>query len=323
MIKCSKCGKMFDEDLYNRICPKCGVYNKNYRDYQEEADRYFSGENKEKYFQDTGTDAKINADGDQMWKNSASVSPYREEDRKKQNKSREMGKIKWGTHNRNSTETFDRSDIKNYSENKADRYRKKEEGKVSPAIILVLFLAAVVLLAVLLLSDHSYMTEKSQEEKLNLDYMQQEFQAGEVIRTGDYTICAQTPFVAADETGVFPEGKMLVAVPCSVGSEIYDDQKDIRMVTLGYEVNGMQKYKQALSYSSLDEWIWEAMNLDPEDILFGSYVGNGVVDEGMFVFAVEQDAVNLTLGIDFYESGYMSDVLTERIDINLGEPEKQ
>lgn len=275
-IKCSKCGKRFDLDVYSGICPKCGAYNGVHAegsDISQYLSSGYSGEEAHrqlhKAYGDTGHDPDAH---------------------------------------RKLHDTYDRS----YGD-AHPVYAGQTDGKLHPAgsavktarqkksgyaaVIVLCFL--LVLVPAITVYCYQQMKKEIIQERMNVEISQVTAENGNTI------VFEQEPFVypltvsVAGQERIEPdefaeEGKVLLVVKVSAASESYNRDAWIENVFLGYRYGGNDCYQKPMDFYSMSEInSWPFGLADSELLSPYSYgFGNGEREEGYWFFVIPQDAEN-------------------------------
>lgn len=261
-IKCKKCGKRFEPDMYSGLCPKCGTYNGSHMTDTDVSQYLSSGYSAEASHQqlherygDTGHDE--------------------------------------GAH-RNLHEAYDQSFEAAHpvhDHGKVDAVPAPKKKRFGFTAVL-----AALLVIIPLVSVASYQIWEKQKVKELLSG-----EIGQVpLQDGNTLIFSGEPFEAPVEVTVSGTdiveieelseiGKVLVAVKAKATSERYSFDAKVNKIALKYEHDGKVFYQQSVDSYYMEDYLSE-LGLTEEDLLATYGVGNGSEQEGYWFFCVHKDA---------------------------------
>lgn len=275
-IKCKKCGKHFDPDMYSGLCPKCGTYNGAHMA-DTDVSRYLSS-------QVSGEEAHRllhERYGDEGHNENAHRSLHETYDAGYEAAHPEHGGQK-------SRKAFDPA------ENQT-RTKKKAPGLT---VILAVLLGLFPLLS---MGFYALWEQQAVLQYLNSPLVQVPLIEEDTLIFQDVLLEApvQVKVLGMDyieRAEHTREGKMLAAVKVQAGSSAYSFDARVNRVALQYESGGAVCYQQPLDAYYLEVYLY-GLGLTEEDLLHTYGIGNGEMQEGYFFFCIPVDAQNPALSV--------------------------
>lgn len=278
-IKCKKCGKHFDSDIYSGLCPKCGTYNGVHMD-ETDVSRYlsssYSGEESHQklheMYGDTGHDGsahrKLHEDYDQSYRAAHPVH----------------------------------TDL------------PEEKGSRIPGLLSAFLLFLIVLLPIFCAFSYREWKEDTIREALAFEVRQQTGTVGNftVLEGGVLEYPIHVTLLEAGEaslSGPLQKGKKLVEVKASIESEDYNFGTALE-ASLQYQSGGSTFYRKPLDEYALRDYL-PLLGISEEDLLSAYNPGNGKESSGYYYFIVEEDARDMKLFLSVRENRELQRVFLE------------
>lgn len=278
-IKCRKCGKRFDQDIYSGICPKCGVYN-GFCEGGSDISQYLS-------------------------------SSYSGEEAHRQLHEDYGDKGHDGSAHRKLHDTYDRGYETAHPVYEGQKDTKKQSGELASepvgrkkngftAVKLLCFL--LVLAPVVTAFSYQAMKKETLQERLGAEIAQ--IPAGD----GNTLVFDRAPFAypvtvsvlgqEQEELEEFSEwGKVLLVIKASAVSEGYSGDARIENIFLKYRYEGRECYLKPMDFYSMSEMnAWPFGMANSELLPTVPYgFGNGEKEEGYWFFGIPKGAQNAEL----------------------------
>jgi len=304
-IKCSKCRKNFDPDLYSGLCPKCGTYNGKRMD-SSALEHYISsaseGEKEhrnlhEKYDQGYETAHPVHS------------SPGR-------SKSSEQTTESWQKKYFSPAERAALlQEAKDNFEKRQAKERKSERRKKSSLSVFLILLVITIIVAVAFVVISNVYTGLAftREADLNSTVYVPETEPGQVCFA--HTLLEDPILITAHSAGMIEaaenlEGKSIYGVSVSGGSDGYNFDAEVSGVYLQYRYEGNLYYLQPLGSYSIEEFC-KKYNIWEDDVLHAYHIGNGDVEDGYFFFLADTEGTQFQLLLQLTRSEEPSVVLQE------------
>lgn len=312
-IKCKKCRKSFDPELYSGLCPKCGAYSGRRMDTSALEHYIGAGELGEKEHRelhekyDQGYDAahpkydKSTADYDYGEK-AALLQEAREQFAKRQAKQETL--------------------LNGRSINKSPL------SKLIKALVITVIIM-VIMTVIMVLYTNIALMGKADENVIEVILP---VKPGRVIF--EHALLNDPIEVTVKSAGIAEEieglsGKAIYVAAAAGGSEEYNFDAKMQDVFLQYEFEGNIYYEMPMSSYNLKEFC-KKYNIWEEDVLSGYDIGGTSFDEGYLFFIVDSESTDhkLLLQLSQYEDPAI--VLQEALidldelpepDLNVGEVE--
>lgn len=275
-IKCKKCGKHFDPDMYSGLCPKCGTYNGTHMgdsDVSQYLSSGYQGEQEHiklhEVYGDTGHDEMAHQNLHETYDQGYDVAhPAYEEI---------QGDVPFG------------------SVSDMPRRKKKRPG------LTAVLAALLVLLPFLSLGFLRIWEAQAVEKFLTCEIEQVPLENGKTLVFSDelFRSPVEVTVVGMDlieRPEHVKEGKVLAAVRVKASSENYSYDARINKIALKYESGGNSFYQQPLGTYYLEVYL-HGLGLTKDDMLTAYSLGNGEMQEGYWFFCIPVDAQDLELSI--------------------------
>ncbi|MBQ7840328.1 MAG: hypothetical protein IJ390_07600 [Lachnospiraceae bacterium] len=282
-IKCSKCGKNFEPDMYSGLCPKCGTYNGAKRT-ESDITQYLNNSN-------PGEEShqKLHRDYDSV--------------------------IKEQSH-RKLHESYDENRRKVHPETIRKPVTNSAAAKSGISGVRIFF--TIVLIAIPLIFFLSFQmwktalfskmkgngkiesVEQSDDYSITFDHEEMEFPVRVELKQAGRVNLA----------GMLPEGKSFVVVRAAAQSTDYSFDAGVSFVALQYEYEGNTYYRTPVDWYDLKSCSRE-LGIKQDDILSSYRLGNGSADEGYWFFSAEDGATDLKLVLMAQTQSYPNRVLAE------------
>lgn len=265
-IKCKKCGKRFDIEMYSGLCPKCGTYNGVHMA-ETDISQYLGGSGE-------GEDAH------QQLHNRYGDTGHAADAHRK---------------------LHDAYDNGYEAAHPADRHQSgtgRRERRFRLRLVLCLLILFIPAASTLIFT---LWEGKMKRELLNGEIGHVELTNANSLLFADEAFAAPVEVTVlsaayAELEELEKEDMQLIAVRARAFSEAYSFDARINNIALEYECDGAVSYQLALGRYDLEEYL-PALGLTEEDIL-GSYsVGNGMSEEGYWFFCVPKDAQAFRLSV--------------------------
>lgn len=269
-IKCKKCGKHFDPDMYSGLCPKCGTYNGAHMA-DTDVSQYLSGGNSaekaheqlHERYGDTGHDAQAHRELHEAYDNGYEAAHP----------------------------AYDLQKEGDFQDGTASKKRISGLTVVLAALLVIIPLVSMV----------SYQLWERQKIRnlLSGEIGQAPLQDGNtLVFSGEHfeapvTVTVLGTGIAKDEE-LSSAGKMLFLVLADASSERYSFDVRLSRVALKYERDGKIFYQGPADYYDMEEYL-PRMGLTKEELLTTYGIGNGEEQKGYWIFCVDEDAENTEL----------------------------
>lgn len=294
-IRCSRCGKRFDADVYSGLCPKCGAYNgKHMAGYEEAVNER---EKTEKTWQQEQQRAEKAVSGREI--SFEKESPFGKEalsDRKVSSGEGQGSRY--------------RTDIPEKPKTTKQKANGSGAGKMLAAALLIPVAAALVFQ----IWKNIYFQERiSAAENIVRESGDAEVTVieGENMEYPIYTAVLGIGQFASDEV---PEGWHLEGICIASSSSGYNSREKVNDLQLGYEVGDEVFYQKTVSRYDL-EYMIDDWGIDANEILseFDFDYGESL---GYLIFMVRDGAENreLILELDDGVSGSVSRQVSIALD---------
>ena len=255
-IRCAKCRKSFDPELYSGLCPKCGTYNG--RKMTDAAMAHY-----------VSSEGKI------------STAEAGEKEHRQLHETYDRGyKTAHPDHESKKRTT-------------AAKTEKSPLHKFVRALLLTVFGAAILVTAVYLAATVSY--RKKGENSLTETISQQEPGYVIFDHTMlDSPIEVRVHSAGIAEEIEYLEGKSIYVIALGGGSLAYNYDAEMKNIYLGYEYEGNMFYEMPMDAYSLMDFcrtydIWE------KEVFTGYDLGSEEYEEGYLIFVTDTDACDYRL----------------------------
>ena len=304
-IRCRKCGKKFDADVYSGLCPKCGAYNGKQRD-DSEISAYIKTSD-----QAGELHRKLHDTYDEGY---AAAHSRTEQTVSEQGKAgRESGKaFRWP------------DDGKDFQRQQA---MKQPSQKSRAHLVFLVFAVPVAVLVIPLffgLVNLEWKREYLQKSIQTEHTVEKAGWESGMVLDGEYLEApVKLTFLEGGMVEIqakMPPGVSLYGIRMGAYSEEYSFEGRLDEIYLTYETEGNVYYKSPLDSYSMKEYLM-SLGLTEDDLLYSYGLGNGIAEEGYLFFLADEQATHIGLLIQAHGGEEPLTVFAEgRIDLD-GIPE--
>lgn len=310
-MRCGRCGKNFDEEMYSGICPKCGHFNNRRTEY--DVSKYFSAR-----FDEGGkvsTQAQAAKQHEQLHRTYDSVDMHKQTGVPlgKSNPYQQTA-AKGGTYQakpQGKSAAYGKSAYPSQGQ-----YKRPNLSGETKAKNLVTPICSVIAILTVLVTVFSVQMKKQSlgEMYYNLDYEQEYVEAGEVFEINNRLLLVDKAEVI--DTSQYPNltaEEKLVAVTVEI-LPADDEKRDRKSMSGTVYVSDGYHCKEYLSSYVVGDF------LDAEDVLAGyDYLGYRSIDgvTGRFYFFVSNEADEIVISFDEDREEETMFILERRVSVPL------
>lgn len=280
MVRCKKCNKRFDEEMYSHICPKCGLYNRLADKY--DINQYFStndGGNWEPYVE-------------------PKVSTQNVADRSHER-----------LHRMYEKKTVSQAHQKHHGEYSLQKKNSTSRNKQYMFYLWAVFFLVIVIIITSVICKTTYFVAK--DTYLELSYTEKKVEQGEEFDIAGRGVkitsveCCDTELI-----GGIPEGKTLAVMYFDVDTrDMGWDNLDVSV----YFFDG-KTYSVPISQHTIESAL-VILGIDVDD--FSNYYSflNRDKEHGCFIFVIDEDACEYQVVFDEYTDKNKISVLSDRVTV--------
>ncbi|MFR3251064.1 MAG: hypothetical protein ACLTQL_08405 [Eisenbergiella sp.] len=302
-IKCSRCGKRFDADMYSGLCPKCGAYNgKHMAGYEEKEAGQKAAETA--WQPETVWQSETEPQPERAWQpetDSAAKEEPRQETFGESTAAESRDSQKAWQSAPQAKEEKPYAGSQSFAPGSADRYRTPEPagqsagngGKGAGKMLLAAILIPIAAGIAFQFWEKGYFQERMTAGE---NIIQEAGNAQVTVLEGgsiEYPV-----YVGVIGTGPMPqeevpEGWHLEGVCVAAACEGYNSEEQIEDIQIGYKIGDETFYQKALDKYELEQFL-DDWGLE-EDALLASYDFDYDESLGYFVFMVRDGAADREL----------------------------
>lgn len=294
MIKCTNCNKVFDEEKYYGICPKCATYNRPKRN--DNIDEMFGFENA---YSDTDFTTK----------------QYGEKDHDRMHK--QYDGVSSKTLHNNPTPTYEQMkldiDKKNSRRSKTKRTVTISGDSSQKSMMTVKLIAIIIFAVIMFISGMVCVIAKSVASKAEytLSYETKQVECGKIFEY--YGIPVSISHAEVIDTELIkeglPDGMKMIAIHTKCHTEEYNWVS----VYDSIYIKSNDSYRQIIDRYELEAAL-VILKIDPELVLTET---GFLRQDGMFITFVDENADEVTLVLDEKEEINQIEVLKNRYEVVL------
>ena len=321
-MRCGRCGKNFDEEMYSGICPKCGHFNN--RQAEIDVSQYFSAR-----FDDGGGKVSTSA---QAAKQHEKLHEMYDKYNMHRPGAKQSGTVNYPQVNRPAPPNPYQRNVTQRNIAQAKLYEKEKERNIVTPICVILAVFAIV--ATIIVCN----LKKREIEEIyrTVDFEQETAEAGQVFEVnGRLLMVDRAEVVDTSLMSGIPEGEKLVAVTVEIlPSEEWDSGWADHLVYLSdgstciqcldsyalESIVSLEEFPVAGDPYDIMEKIYDMRQSMVEDILTGSDYLNydyGEGKTGTFYFLTEEEVGNVTISFDQEGTKNGVSVLEKRVSVPL------
>jgi len=289
MIKCTNCGKVFDEEKYYGICPKCATYNRPKRN--DNIDELFGFHTSEEG--KTSTERFGESDHDRMHRQYDGMS---------------SDKI-----HKNVTPTYEQMQKHLYQKRNRNCGQELTPKKKSKAIVGMIFGTIFAVTIVLSLLICFLIEKNARKAEYSLEYERQTVETGETFYYYDVPVTiygAREVDTSLIKDGL-PQGHKMIVISLEVSNEEYN------WITLDDQVYIAcgDTFKRPIHSSEMGS-VLTLLGI-PEDMIFSPNAFLHQDGQGVFIALVDEDVEQVTLVLEEREEEHKIQVLKKRYELTL------
>lgn len=313
-IKCKKCGKNFDPEIYSGLCPKCGTYNGVHMD-ETDLSQYlsssYSGEEAHQklheMYGDTGHDQEAHRSLHERY---GDTGHDQEGHRSLHERYGDTGHDQDA--HKKLHERYDRSYRAAHPIHTRTERKVKSKGAASRRWVLLLLL--LVFVPMLCISYYLKWEREILRSVLDFEVYSREATEGNSLILGSGSLESPIHVTVTQAGEVFleeglQEGKKLVSVKTSIASEDYNFGTALE-VALQYQSGENTFYQMPLDTYALQDYL-PLLGIGEEELMPAYNPGNGQENSGYYFFIAAEDARDMKLFFTLRENSELQRVFEE------------